>query len=154
MLLSRATFPVVSDNLSTFDVTGNIAGDDIVTTGYTENFPWKHRNLCPKLCLESSVAPYSADNHSKILYFVSFYLLFCILNLSFYEPVTGINIFHSGGLLLIVTAYLQGSLRVNVLIYPQNAPHTQDVVTSDTWDRPYSREVAAFPAVSIKLVFL
>ena len=75
MLLSRATFPVVSDNLSTFDVTGNIAGDDIVTTGYTENFPWKHRNLCPKLCLESSVAPYSADNHSKILYFVSLFII-------------------------------------------------------------------------------
>ena len=41
-----------------------------------------------------------------------------------------------------------------VLICPQNAPHTQDVVTSDVWDRPYSREVAAFPAVSINLVFL
>ena len=29
----------------------------------------------------------------------------------------------------------------------QNAPHTQDVVTADVWDRPYSREVVAFPAV-------
>lgn len=32
----------------------------------------------------------------------------------------------------------------------KNAPHTQDVVTSDTWDRPYSREVAAFPAPWLK----
>ena len=30
----------------------------------------------------------------------------------------------------------------------QNAPHTQEVVTADLWDRPYSREVVAFPAVS------
>ena len=43
-------------------------------------------------------------------------------------------------------------LPVIVMICPQNAPHTQDVVTSDIWDRPYSREVAAFPAVSIKLL--
>ena len=28
----------------------------------------------------------------------------------------------------------------------KNAPHTAAVVTSDTWDRPYSREQAAFPA--------
>jgi glycine dehydrogenase len=28
----------------------------------------------------------------------------------------------------------------------KNAPHTQAVVTSDKWDRPYSREKAAFPA--------
>jgi glycine dehydrogenase len=27
-----------------------------------------------------------------------------------------------------------------------NAPHTQVAVTSDTWDHPYSRRVAAFPA--------
>jgi len=27
----------------------------------------------------------------------------------------------------------------------KNAPHTASVVISDTWDRPYSREVAAFP---------
>ncbi|MCB0347303.1 MAG: aminomethyl-transferring glycine dehydrogenase [Bdellovibrionales bacterium] len=27
----------------------------------------------------------------------------------------------------------------------KNAPHTADVVISDTWDRPYSRELAAFP---------
>jgi glycine dehydrogenase len=26
-----------------------------------------------------------------------------------------------------------------------NAPHTMDMVISDTWDRPYSRELAAFP---------
>ncbi|HEX7051246.1 MAG TPA: aminomethyl-transferring glycine dehydrogenase [Longimicrobiales bacterium] len=28
----------------------------------------------------------------------------------------------------------------------RNAPHTADVVTADTWDRPYSRERAAYPA--------
>jgi glycine dehydrogenase len=28
----------------------------------------------------------------------------------------------------------------------KNAPHTQHVVMSDKWDRPYSRELAAFPA--------
>lgn len=28
------------------------------------------------------------------------------------------------------------------------APHTQEQVISSTWDRPYSRELAAFPAVS------
>lgn len=28
------------------------------------------------------------------------------------------------------------------------APHTQRIVCSSNWDRPYSREVAAFPAVS------
>jgi glycine dehydrogenase len=28
----------------------------------------------------------------------------------------------------------------------KNAPHTADVVVSDAWDRPYSREQAAFPA--------
>ncbi|VDK41021.1 unnamed protein product [Anisakis simplex] len=27
----------------------------------------------------------------------------------------------------------------------QKAPHTQAVVTSSKWDRPYSREMAAFP---------
>lgn len=27
----------------------------------------------------------------------------------------------------------------------KNAPHTQQVVISDTWDRPYSREKAAYP---------
>ena len=30
----------------------------------------------------------------------------------------------------------------NVLV---NAPHTEQVVISDTWDRPYSREKAAYP---------
>ena len=30
----------------------------------------------------------------------------------------------------------------NVLV---NAPHTADVLTSDNWDKPYSREKAAFP---------
>lgn len=28
------------------------------------------------------------------------------------------------------------------------APHTQEQVISSTWDRPYSQELAAFPAVS------
>lgn len=28
----------------------------------------------------------------------------------------------------------------------KNAPHTAEVVTSDKWDRPYSRELAAYPA--------
>ena len=28
----------------------------------------------------------------------------------------------------------------------KNAPHTAHVVTADTWNRPYSREQAAFPA--------
>lgn len=32
----------------------------------------------------------------------------------------------------------------------KNAPHTQDVVTAELWDRPYSREVAAFPAPWLK----
>lgn len=32
----------------------------------------------------------------------------------------------------------------------KNAPHTQDLVSADTWDRPYSREVAAFPAPWLK----
>ena len=28
----------------------------------------------------------------------------------------------------------------------KNAPHTAEVVCADQWDRPYSREQAAFPA--------
>ena len=28
----------------------------------------------------------------------------------------------------------------------KNAPHPAEVVCSDTWDRPYSREQAAYPA--------
>ena len=36
----------------------------------------------------------------------------------------------------------------------QNAPHTQDVVTAELWDRPYSREVAAFPAVSTECLIV
>ena len=28
----------------------------------------------------------------------------------------------------------------------KNAPHTAAIVCADTWDRPYSREVAAFPS--------
>ena len=27
----------------------------------------------------------------------------------------------------------------------KNAPHTQEMVTSDNWDLPYSRKTAAFP---------
>ncbi len=30
------------------------------------------------------------------------------------------------------------------------APHTASVVTSDTWDRPYSRELAAYPVPSLR----
>ena len=54
--------------------------------------------------------------------------------------------------LLCLDAPLRKSLYNLALIFPQNAPHTQDVVTADEWDRPYSREAAAFPAVSTKLV--
>lgn len=32
-----------------------------------------------------------------------------------------------------------------------NSPHTAEVVTSDTWDRPYSREKAAYPVASLRL---
>ncbi|MBV6521158.1 MAG: Glycine dehydrogenase (decarboxylating) [Gemmatimonadaceae bacterium] len=32
----------------------------------------------------------------------------------------------------------------------KNAPHTQDVVISDSWDRGYSREKAAFPAAWVR----
>jgi len=32
----------------------------------------------------------------------------------------------------------------------QNAPHPQDVVMSSEWKYPYSREVAAYPAVSFE----
>jgi glycine dehydrogenase len=31
-----------------------------------------------------------------------------------------------------------------------NAPHAADVVLADKWDRPYSREEAAFPAVWVR----
>lgn len=34
------------------------------------------------------------------------------------------------------------------------APHTQEQVISSTWNRPYSRELAAFPAVSIHIQYL
>ena len=33
----------------------------------------------------------------------------------------------------------------------KNAPHTVEVVTADKWDRPYSREQAAWPAKSLRL---
>ncbi|MBC7903397.1 MAG: aminomethyl-transferring glycine dehydrogenase [Gemmatimonadaceae bacterium] len=33
----------------------------------------------------------------------------------------------------------------------KNAPHTQAVITSDTWDKPYARSVAAFPLDYVKL---
>lgn len=54
--------------------------------------------------------------------------------------------------LLCLDAPLRKASYNLALICPQNAPHTQDVVTADEWDRPYSREAAAFPAVSTKLV--
>ena len=31
----------------------------------------------------------------------------------------------------------------------KNAPHTADQIASDTWNRPYGREQAAFPAKSL-----
>lgn len=31
-----------------------------------------------------------------------------------------------------------------------NAPHAASVVLAETWDRPYSREAAAFPAPWVK----
>jgi glycine dehydrogenase len=33
----------------------------------------------------------------------------------------------------------------------KNAPHPAEVIASDTWDRPYSREQAAFPAPWVKI---
>ena len=33
----------------------------------------------------------------------------------------------------------------------QNAPHTMNLITSSEWNLPYSREKAAFPAVSYTL---
>ncbi len=35
----------------------------------------------------------------------------------------------------------------NVLV---NAPHPADVVLADKWDKPYSRELAAFPAAWVR----
>jgi glycine dehydrogenase len=32
----------------------------------------------------------------------------------------------------------------------KNAPHPADVVTADTWDRPYGREQAAYPVASLR----
>ena len=37
----------------------------------------------------------------------------------------------------------KGDLKDNVL---KNAPHTMEVMTASAWDRPYSREQAAFPS--------
>jgi len=48
VLLSRATGSVASGNVSTFDVIGNIARDDIVTIGNAESFPWQHLNFASK----------------------------------------------------------------------------------------------------------
>ena len=31
----------------------------------------------------------------------------------------------------------------------KRAPHTMEAITADTWDRPYSRQQAAFPLVKI-----
>jgi glycine dehydrogenase len=32
----------------------------------------------------------------------------------------------------------------------KNAPHVQDVLTMETWDRPYSRELAVFPTAEVR----
>ena len=32
----------------------------------------------------------------------------------------------------------------------RNAPHTMDTILSSSWDRPYSREVACYPAPWVK----
>jgi glycine dehydrogenase len=32
----------------------------------------------------------------------------------------------------------------------KNAPHTAEVITSDSWDKPYSREVAAYPVAWVR----
>jgi glycine dehydrogenase len=32
----------------------------------------------------------------------------------------------------------------------KNAPHTAEVVTSDKWERPYSRHAAAYPVKSLR----
>ena len=32
----------------------------------------------------------------------------------------------------------------------KHAPHTAKVVCGDTWDRPYSRETAAFPSAAVR----
>ena len=32
----------------------------------------------------------------------------------------------------------------------KNAPHTAEIVCSDNWDRPYSRDVAAFPLAYVR----
>ena len=32
----------------------------------------------------------------------------------------------------------------------KNAPHTADVVSGDKWDRPYSREQAAYPMPGLR----
>lgn len=36
----------------------------------------------------------------------------------------------------------------------RNAPHTQALCISSNWDKPYSREVAAYPIVRIKRILL
>jgi glycine dehydrogenase len=41
----------------------------------------------------------------------------------------------------------KADLKNNVL---KHAPHPADVVTADTWDRPYSREQAAYPVASLR----
>lgn len=35
----------------------------------------------------------------------------------------------------------------------KGAPHTQRLICSSNWDRPYSREIAAFPAVCFIIIF-
>lgn len=41
-------------------------------------------------------------------------------------------------------------IRINPL---KMAPHTQQQVISSEWDRPYTREQAAFPAVSFLSIY-
>jgi glycine dehydrogenase len=44
-----------------------------------------------------------------------------------------------------------GSGKVKIADSPlRNAPHTAEEVLSDKWDKPYSRDVAAFPAPWIR----
>lgn len=44
--------------------------------------------------------------------------------------------------------------KLNIVENPLKlAPHTQEQVISSRWNRPYSRELAAFPSVSISYTF-
>lgn len=50
----------------------------------------------------------------------------------------------------MISPVLKAAVRAIVLIRYvfKMAPHSLDVVLSSKWDRPYSRELAAYPAVS------